>query len=109
MNFSDLYLLSLHRLVAEKLLKEPEEVIGVARANLKRWLSSEAFGEGPERQALLEWVDILETRTFDQIIKILTEDSDECQRLRSSTPFAGVLSSEERSAIWSECAETGLA
>lgn len=108
MIFSDLYSLSLHRLVAEKLLKDPERVIGIASANLRRWLSSDSFAEGPEREALLEWVDILETRSSDEIINILIEDSDEGQRLRSSTPFAGVLSTDERSAIWGECAETGL-
>jgi hypothetical protein len=108
MNFSDLYSLSLHRLVAEKLLQDPEKVLKIARENLSRWLASEGFAAGPERRALLEWVDILDNSSPKEIFKILTEESDEGQRLRSSTPFAGVLSREEREMIWSECAETGL-
>lgn len=105
MNFCDLYSLSLHRLIAERLRDDPDSVIGIARANLRRWLSSEAFSEGSGRRALLEWVEILDTRTYDEIIAILTEETDEGQRLRSSTPFPGILTKQERDVVWKKCAE----
>ena len=69
-----------------------------------RWLESESFA-GSERFALVEWQEILENSTPEEIRKIITQDTDEGQRLRSSSPFAGVLSEAEREKIWSECAE----
>ena len=97
-NFVDLFNLMLHRAVAEKLRQNSQNVLQIARNNLNRWLKNSNF-------ALLEWKDILETKTPEEIIRIITEDTDEGQRLRSSSPFAGVLTEEERERIWSECAE----
>lgn len=97
-NFVDLFNLTLHRAVAEKLRRNPETVLQTARNNLKNWLQNNNF-------ALLEWQNILETSTPEEIIKIISQDTDEGQRLRSSSPFAGVLSEAEREKIWSECAE----
>ena len=108
MNFADRFSLSLHRAVAEKMRVNEDEVLRIARANLERWLKSESF-TGGERSALLEWLDILETSRPDEIRKIITANTDEGQRLRSSSPFAGVLTEEERMKTWSECAEIGLA
>ncbi len=80
------------------------EVLQIAHHNLERWLKRESFA-GSERFALLEWQKILENFTPEKIRKIITQDTDEGQRLRSSSPFVGVLSEVEREKIWSECAE----
>ncbi len=104
MNFVDLLSLSLHAKVAEKMLVDRAGVIKTAQDNLKRWLESESF-VGSERNALLEWQEILESSTLEEVRKIITQETDEGQRLRSSSPFVGVLSEEEREKIWSECAE----
>lgn len=98
-NFVDLFNLMLHRAVAEKLRQDAKPVLQIARNNLNRWLKKN------ENSALLEWKKIFETRTPEEIIKIITQDTDEGQRLRSSSPFAGVLREAEREKIWSECAE----
>ncbi len=97
-NFIDLLSWMLHASVAEKLRLNPKEVLQIAKDNLNRWLEN-------ENSALLEWQEILDTKTPEEIIKIITQDTDEGQRLRSSSPFAGVLSEAERDKIWSECAE----
>lgn len=107
MNFVDLFSFALHRIVAEKMCLNEAEVLQIARDNLERWLKSESFG-GSERFALLEWQAILEKSTPEEIRKIIMQDTDEGQRLRSSSPFAGVLSEAEREKIWSECAEIGF-
>lgn len=107
MNFVDFFSLTLHRAVAEKMLTNEDDVLRTARANLERWLQSPSF-EGVERFALLEWVNILDNFRPDEIIKIITADTDEGQRLRSSSPFAGVLTKEERMKTWSACAKVGL-
>ncbi len=104
MNFVDLFALALHQAVAEKLLIDEVEVLQIAQNNLKRWLENESFS-GSERNALLEWQQILDNLTSAEIRKIITQDTDEGQRLRSSSPFVGVLSEAEREKIWSECAK----
>ena len=109
MNFVDRYSLVLHRAVAEKMLTNEDGVLRIARENLERWLGSESFSSGPERRALLEWKQILDARPTNEIRMIITSETDDGQRLRSSSPFAGVLSLKERKEKWSECAETGLA
>jgi hypothetical protein len=88
----------LHRAVAEKLRRNPKDVLRIARENLEHWAKNESL-------TLSEWREILETKTSEEIIKIISQDTDEGQRLRSSSPFAGVLSEAEREKIWSECAE----
>lgn len=35
---------------------------------------------------------ILSTHSLDEVLKVLTEESDEGQRLRQSSPFSGILS-----------------
>ena len=103
-NFIDLFNLMLHHAVTEKLRQDAKGVLQIASNNLNRWLASESFA-GNERFALLEWEKILENSTPEEIIKIISQDTDEGQRLRSSSPFAGVLSDAERDKIWSECVE----
>ncbi len=98
-NFIDLFNLMLHRAVAEKLRQDAKLVLQIARNNLNHWLKKN------ENFALLEWRQILETHTPEEICKIISQDTDEGQRLRSSSPFVGVLSESEREKIWSECAE----
>jgi hypothetical protein len=107
MNFVDLFSLSLHRAVAEKMITNEAEVLRIARNNLERWLKSPSF-EGVERFALLEWQNILNTYRPDEIRRIMTAETDDGQRLRSSSPFAGVLTRDERMSTWSACAEVGL-
>ncbi len=96
--FVDVFNLMLHRAVAEKLRQDAKAVLQTARNNLNRWLTSESFA-GSERFALLEWQEILETHASEEICKIISQDTDEGQRLRSSSPFVGVLSEAEREKI----------
>ncbi len=100
-NFVDSFNLMLHRAVAEKLRQNPKAAMQIARKNLEHWSKNKSF-------ALTEWQNILENRTPEEIAKIISQDTDEGQRLRSSSPFAGVLTESERDEIWSECAEIGF-
>lgn len=89
--------LDYHREVAGRLLSAPETVLDRARNNLKRWMTvHEGTGSA---SALAEWQSLLDTKTVQELIEIIIEDSDEGQRLRSSTPFTGILSSQERQAL----------
>lgn len=104
MNFVDLFSLSLHRAVAEKMLTNEDRVLRIARENLERWLNSPGFAKRG-RRALLEWKNILDCSNPEEIRRILTADTDEGQRLRSSSPFAGVLTDAEREEHFRACAK----
>ena len=95
MNSVDFFSLTLHRAVAEKMLTNEDGVLRIARENLDRWLNSPSFAKRG-RRALLEWKEILDFSEPEVIRRIITADTDEGQRLRSSSPFAGVLTDEER-------------
>lgn len=105
-NFADRFSLSLHRAIAEKMLTNEDGVLRIARENLDRWLNSPAFAKRG-RRALLEWKGILHESEPETIRRIITADTDEGQRLRSSSPFAGVLTEEERKNYFIACGKVG--
>src|SRR5438270_4479671 len=89
--FLDEFALAYHRAVAERLRAEPEAVLQCARRNLNRWTEGDAFGAG-EWASLEEWREILGGSDVERLIEIITDTTDEGQRLRSSSPFVGALS-----------------
>jgi hypothetical protein len=82
-------------------LPQHPEWIDLARANLERW--SRRNVDAP---ALLrcyeEWRSLLK-RSVAEICSVLIAETDEGQRLRQNSPFAGVLSPEEVWEIKSRC------
>jgi hypothetical protein len=90
------------RLVAEGLRAGPEAMLERARRNLNRWTEGDTFGAG-ERASLAEWRGILGEADVDRLIEIITDTSEEGQRLRSSSPFVGALTPEERLEILTAC------
>jgi hypothetical protein len=100
--FLDEFALAYHRAVAVRLRAEPEAVLERARRNLDRWMEGDAFGAG-EQASLEEWRKILGEADVDHLIEIITDTSDYGQRLRSSSPFVGALSPQERLEILAAC------
>lgn len=96
MNHSDTDRVSLElaRRVAEQLLWRPE-VLELARANLTRWKRQNAACPSLLR-CYSEWECIL-SRPVAEICELLCSESDDAQRLRQNSPFAGVLSPVE---VW---------
>ena len=88
--------LALDQAVAAKLRAEPQ-LLEVAKANLARW-AAQRGGQLP--RALLEWKQILDTWSLEQILVELTSYAQEARRRRQSSPFCGILSPEERDAIF---------
>ena len=86
--------LALHQLVAEKLRAAPA-LLDKARANVRRWQEA---NESPS-PALTEWAQILRSPAND-VLALLTERSPRATRLRQSSPFAGILTEEERRAVY---------
>ena len=86
--------LALARRVAERLRARPE-LVEVARANLSRWKQRNADTPSLLR-CYAEWENIL-TRPLEQVCAVLVAETDEGQRLRQNSPFAGTLSAAE---VW---------
>ena len=82
--------LDMARIVAERIDADPS-LFNIANQNLKRWRRL----HGKLSRANEEWVEILK-RPWSKIREILLEESDEGQRLRSTAPFVGIVTEEER-------------
>ncbi len=92
---SDERSLALHRMIAEKLRHAPN-LWQVPQDNISRW--KERNGHLPP--SICEWEHILNTKTHEQILALLESESEESVRLRSSSPFTGILSADERAKIF---------
>lgn len=84
--------IALHEAVAEKLLQNPS-LLDVARKNLRRWLMV------APQPTLVEWRELLDSLPLNELIALLRSPSEPAARLRQSSPFAGVLTAQERQAI----------
>lgn len=87
--------LHLHRAIAEKLRRAPQEVLERARTNARR-MKAQHRGA----QALLgEWLRVLE-QSVDEIVEVIIDPGLHARDLRQVTPFAGVLTAAERSEVY---------
>jgi len=89
--------LAFHCLVAEKLRAKPT-LREHAKRNLERW---HTHASPRVRPALDEWRALLEA-PLEQLLAVLTGSDERATRLRQSSPFAGVLTPQERFAILRE-------
>lgn len=87
--------LALHEAIAARLEADPR-LIAKASANLRRWLSTRA------EPAWLEWQRVLDTAAVPDLLVLLRSSDDYAAWLRQSSPFAGVLTREERQAIFAQ-------
>jgi hypothetical protein len=86
--------LALHEAVAAKLEAHPQ-LLEVARQNLEHWLQRNPA------TALRDWRRILDSTPLADVVALLRSSSEEATRLRQSSPFSGLLTTEERRAILS--------
>ena len=87
--------LELHRAILKKIRHSPS-LLEIARENIGNWLSKN--DRGP-LDPTLEWKEIFDRSTFDEILSWLDREDEEATRLRQSSPFAGILSDTERMSI----------
>ena len=85
--------LAMARIIVQR-IDEASTLIELAH----RYLENEQQRRGQLCQASREWKQIL-TRPWSEVREILLDESDEGQWLRSSKPFAGIVTEEERLAI----------
>jgi len=84
--------LALHAAVAAKLEAQPE-LLDIARANIRRWLLVNPA------ESLQEWARLLDTTPLPVLIELMRSSGETATRLRQSSPFAGLLTPQERQAI----------
>ena len=84
----------LHRKIAAKLRDHPN-LWRIPWQNLQRW--EKQMQQLPP--ALVEWRQILQTMPREEILMLLESDSEEAARLRSSSPFTGILNEVERQRV----------
>ena len=87
--------LAMHCKIVQKISRDPQ-LLEKAKANLSRW---SAKIDGPKPRYLREWQQILD-KPWLTIAEMMTSMSEDATRHRSSSPFAGILSEEEREQIY---------
>lgn len=88
--------LAMHRLVASKLLADPDSVRSRAWRNLETL--GEANADGRASAYLQAWHRLLDGPT-DALIDTLTSERQSARDLRQVSPFAGTLTEQERRRI----------
>lgn len=87
--------LAMHAVIARKIERDPT-LLQIAHKNVQRW----AAQRGSDTPAwLTEWREIL-GQPWRRIAALITEPSENGARLRQSSPFAGVLTQQERWRIY---------
>lgn len=86
----DLVDLAMHRAVARKIRNQPK-LFHRARRTLAQWERVKRACPPPLR----EWKQILDSNDMNMVLRIITRKDDEGQRLRSISPFCGILTQRE--------------
>lgn len=88
--------LAMHVYMANKIRENPS-LFEVVKNNLERWALVMSNGS---LYYLNRWRDL--ASDMDKCLKTATEDSEDANSLRQSSPFAGVMTPKERSAFLRE-------
>lgn len=86
---------ALHKEIANKLKRNPD-LWSVPKKNIAKWKNNRKT----LIPSMIEWEYILAKHSKKQILALLESDSEESTRLRSSSPFTGILSDIERRKIF---------
>lgn len=91
----DLVELAMHRAIARKIRREPN-LYKRARRTLARWEKVKRACPPPLR----EWKEILRDNDPKDVLRLLTRAGDNETRLRSTSPFRGILTQREVEKVW---------
>ena len=83
--------------LADKLEHQPD-LLAVALENIARWIKG---GRLADTRMLEQWRQIIEAARADRqgmeaLLELLRDDTEQSRSLKSCSPFAGVLTREER-------------
>jgi hypothetical protein len=98
--------LALHREIAQRIRRNPDLLTKV-RERLSKDICSGRYSISLT-DAMQEWLDLLKSSSLEQVLELLVDDSENARRLRQSTPFAGILTQEERCRILEKHESAGV-
>jgi hypothetical protein len=98
--------LALHREIALRIRRNPDLLTKV-RERLSKDIHSGRFSISLT-DGMQEWLDLLKSSSVEQVLDVLVDDSENARRLRQSTPFAGILTQEERRRILDKRESAGV-
>ena len=98
--------LALHREIAQR-IRRNSDLLTKVRERLSKDISSGPFSISVT-DAMQEWLDLLKSSSLEQVLELLVDDSENARRLRQSTPFAGILTQEERRRIIEKHGSAGV-
>lgn len=84
----------LHRALLGHLMADPQDVIQVARENITSWKPGHR-ADGMTTRYLNQWQRVIDAG-IDDIVQVLIGTDEVSIELRQNSPFAGVLSDDER-------------
>ncbi len=90
--------LAMHCLMAQKIERDPK-LLDRVRNTLETWRTRYAKAGDEVPRALDEWQRILR-EPWPVIAALMTDSGERGTRLRQSSPFAGVLTTEERERVY---------
>jgi transcriptional regulator with XRE-family HTH domain len=93
--------LTLHHAIAARLQADPDAGVALARRSLARMRA-----QHPGARALLDEWALLLRRPLSALLPVLSDPSPWARELRHVTPFAGLLSARERTAVYKAFAES---
>jgi len=86
--------LAMHRLIAEKVRREPA-LLEAAKATLARW---RGIGDGSTRPYDEQWERVL-NEGLEATVRAALEESERGDAMRQCSPFPGILAPRERFAF----------
>jgi hypothetical protein len=91
--------IALHRAVAERIRGNPK-LMEEAILNLQRHLKLSFSDSRKPVSPLVEWQELLENQSLEETLDFMVSNSERAIRLRQSSPFAGILTPQERWRIY---------
>jgi hypothetical protein len=98
--------LALHREIARRIRSNPD-LLSSVRERLSKDIRSGRFSISLI-DAMQEWLDLLDSSSVEQLLELLVDEGENGRRLRQSTPFAGILTKEERRRILEKHESAGV-
>lgn len=97
---------ALHREIVQRIRRNPD-LLGRVRERLSRDIRSGRFSISLA-DAMHEWLDLLDSSSVEQVLELLVDEGENARRLRQSTPFAGILTQEERRRVLEKHESAGV-
>jgi hypothetical protein len=82
----------MHRYIADMIRAKPE-LLAIAKERIEKEISKKPPINPSD--AFIEWQNILNTWSLDDILRFMVADTERADQLRSSTPFVGYIDNKE--------------